>query len=146
MAGGAETHAWAAGAITPMYHIDPSDGMTFWHVNEYLPLRGPGFNGQQESVSSTSKAEAQVPRQRQRHPTGTPVSPTLTATATATPTDPRFASADGNGNGYGYRRAQVYSDTAAAPHAAASALRAALTVVFFGDSRSLASPRNVYFP
>ena len=27
-----------------MTSIDPADGMTFWHVNQYLPSSGTGFN------------------------------------------------------------------------------------------------------
>ena len=56
-----------------------------------------------------------------------------------------FAYADGNrnGNAYCYRGAQAYSFTAAASHAAASALRPAFNGRFFGDSRSLASPRSL---
>ena len=41
---------------------------------------------------------------------------------------------------------QVYSYTAAASHTAASAVRLPFSGRFFGDSRSLASPRNAYFP
>ena len=56
-----------------------------------------------------------------------------------------FAHADGNrnGNAYCYRGAQAYSFTAAASHAAASALRPAFNGRSFGDSRSLASPRSL---
>jgi hypothetical protein len=74
-----------------MTSIDPADGMTFWHVNQYLPSSGTGFNWVQRigkfdfqggGASPTPTATAT--------PTGTPVSPTPTATgtpsATATPT------------------------------------------------------------
>ena len=58
-----------------------------------------------------------------------------------------FAYAHGycNGDAYCYRGAKVYSYTTAASHPAASALRPASSGHFFGDSRSLASPRNAYF-
>ena len=53
---------------------------------------------------------------------------------------------DCNGDGYCYRGAEIYSDTAAAPDAAASAVVAFNRLSFCGDSRSLASPRNAYSP
>ena len=68
-----------------------------------------------------------------------------------------FAYTHGNGNcdgisisnAYGYANCntwrQNYPYTAAASHAAASGLRPASNGRFFGDSRSLASPRNAYF-
>ena len=140
---GAQTHALGRWGDYTYTSIDPSDGMTFWHGTSTTPLRAPPL------VNRIGKFKFQgggaSPTPTARTPTGTPASPTPTATGNSNGNS-GFAYADGNRNGNGYRGAQVYSYTAAASHAAASALRAALTVVFFGDSRSLASPRNAYFP
>jgi hypothetical protein len=62
-----------------------------------------------------------------------------------------YTNGNGNGNGdsdcnaYINASAEGYSDTAAASHSAASAVRPAFNGRFFGDSRALASPRNAYF-
>jgi hypothetical protein len=70
-----------------MTSIDPTDGMTFWHVNQYLPSSGSGFNwmeriGKFNFVGGGSP----TPTPGTPTPTPTPVTPTPTATATATPT------------------------------------------------------------
>jgi hypothetical protein len=65
---------------------------------------------------------------------------------------------NGNGDGYCYRDAycyrdgycycgtEAYADAQAAAHTAASAvrLRSTFNGCFYGDSRSVASPRNAY--
>ena len=60
-----------------------------------------------------------------------------------------YTYADCNGNadcdGDADCPAEVFADAQAASHAAAPALRPAFNGHFFGDSRSLASPRNAYF-
>ena len=88
--GGAQTHALGRWGDYTYTSIDPSDGMTFWHVNEYYTATSPAswstrigkFNFQGGGASPTPTATAT--------PTGTPASPTPTATgtpsATATPT------------------------------------------------------------
>jgi hypothetical protein len=52
---------------------------------------------------------------------------------------------DSDSDAYCYRGAEVYADAKAASHTAASSVRSESTVVSYGDSRSLASPRNAYF-
>jgi hypothetical protein len=57
--------------------IDPSDGMTFWHVNEYYPLT---------SDASWSTRIGKFNFIGGGSPTPTPTTPTPTPTATATAT------------------------------------------------------------
>ena len=42
---------WGDYTIT---NIDPSDGMTFWHVNQYYPTVGPVSIGSSASANSIS--------------------------------------------------------------------------------------------
>jgi hypothetical protein len=56
-----------------------------------------------------------------------------------------YCNSDSDSDAYCNTWRQNYPHTAAASHAAAPALRPAFNGHFFGDSRSLASPRNAYF-
>jgi hypothetical protein len=76
-----------------MTSIDPTDGMTFWHVNQYLPSSSTGFNWM-ERIGKFNFVGAGTPTPT---PTGTPsatptatpsASPTATPTVTPTPTAP----------------------------------------------------------
>jgi hypothetical protein len=53
-----------------------------------------------------------------------------------------YTHGNGNRNGYCYPGAEVYADAQAASHTSAAAVSPAFNGRFFGDSRSLASPRN----
>src|SRR5207245_2410456 len=74
--GGAQTHSSGRWGDYTMNTIDPSDGMSFWHTNEYYP-----------TTSSASWFTRVGKFQFTAAPTLTPT-PTATATvaATATPT------------------------------------------------------------
>jgi len=58
--------------------------------------------------------------------------------------DGAFADTDSDSNGDCDRTAAAYTDATSAGNTAASTLRPASNGCFFGDSRSLASPRNAY--
>ena len=81
--GGAQTHALGRWGDYTYISIDPSNGMDFWHVNEYYTATSPvswstrigKFNFDGGGVSPTPTATAT--------PTGTPASPTPTATGNA---------------------------------------------------------------
>jgi len=76
-----------------MTSIDPADGMTFWHVNQYLPSSGAGFNWVErigkfnfEGAGTPTPTPTSTPSAT---PTATPsASPTATPTVTPTPTAP----------------------------------------------------------
>jgi len=79
-----------------MTTIDPSDGVTFWHVNQYLPSSSTGFNwierigkfnfGGGGSPTPTPGTPTPTPATPTPTPTPTPVTPTPTPTVTSTPT------------------------------------------------------------
>ncbi len=81
--GGAQTHSAGRWGDYTYTSIDPTDGITFWHVNEYYPV-----------TSSASWFTRIGTFQFPAAPTPTPMpSPTATATATATPTATATATA-----------------------------------------------------
>src|SRR5438093_1721753 len=70
-----------------MTTIDPSDGMTFWHVNQYLPSSSTGFNWMERiGKFNFGGGGTPTPTPGTPTPTPTPVTPTPTPTPIVTPT------------------------------------------------------------
>ena len=49
-----------------MTSIDPADGMTFWHVNQYLPSSGTGFDWVQRIGKFDFVGGVEHPRRHRR--------------------------------------------------------------------------------
>ena len=62
-----------AGAIIAILTIDPADGMSFWHVNEYLAANGANWHQRIGKFDFVGGGPCPTPQYTDRHSTATPV-------------------------------------------------------------------------